>query len=181
MKRLTFCSTLVCLSLVACATTDPNSPIASNWQKAAIPLCAADTDGAVIQGSLTGATKPTFEGRVVRRGPDGSHVPIPNVRFFRYVYNFWVPGAVASWQPGESYLSPQTFGTRGDGTFRDAGHDTVPAVVLLECRDGKPTERRIKQAVIFLLRAPGCDDSRQVFDEDWVSRDIEMTCQPSAS
>ena len=161
----------------------PESPerapvVDERWEEAAIPICSADTEGAVIGSSLVGSAKPKFVGRVVRLGPDGKRIPVPGVRIFRYMHNFWIPGAVADWDPKKSYLAPEDFTTDVDGAFRDSSSNTTPAVNLVECRSGKPTERLIPEAVVFLLRASGCEDRRVVFDTGWIPHDIEMTCRP---
>jgi hypothetical protein len=160
-----------------CQTSRYSSPgTLGKWEEAAVPICSADTEGAMIQGSLTGFVEPRFAGRVVRVGREGARIPVPNVQFFRYIYNFWVPGAVADWEPTKSYLAPESFTTNEDGTFRDNSSNTTPGVTLMECHDGKPVARRVPQAVVFLLRASSCQDLRVTFDASWVPHDIEMSC-----
>jgi hypothetical protein len=115
---LTFCATY--------AGSDSPPRVGETREEAEIPICSADTEGAVSGGSLTGSAKPQFIGRVVRVGADGKRIPMPSVRIFRYTHHFWIPDAVstADWDPQRSYLAPQDFKTDADGAFHDTSSNT---------------------------------------------------------
>jgi hypothetical protein len=158
------------MAVSACRSATP-API-RQWETSAVPICGPDTEGAIVESSVLHA-KPEFAGRVVTVRGDGSRVPVPNVRFHQFSVGKF--GAVQDWDPPTSYLFLPEILVDPDGSFRDP-YSLAPYVLLWECHDGALVQRKQAETRVFVLRAPGCTDTRVVFDLRWVPHDIEMEC-----
>jgi len=145
----------------------PFLPILLATALGALPACAdRHPVNQVRHGDDSYFQTPPFAGRAVYAGDDGVSHPVVDVTFYRGI--------------GEEFPLDDTHrlaraAADASGRFSiPGGIRTATTEFLLDGRIVR-TEEYVED-VVFVLRAPGCDDYLVHYTKDWREQDVVLTC-----
>jgi len=146
-------------------------PIVLAAALAVLPACAGRRPvHQVRHGDDSSFQAPPFAGRAVYSGGDGITRPVVDVIFFR--------GIGEEFPLDDTHRLAQAADASGRFSI-PGGIRTATTGLLLDGRIVR-TEEYVED-VVFVLRAPGCDDRLVHYTKGWREQDVVLTCPGRSS